>query len=235
MKPISRCFYPVKCGCQGGTPSSSPPSQPYHSSLMPPKYMNAFTEWPAGSTGENLKGKQKDKPLCPVFFWKITMSHRPQKKDHQIMGRGKGSGKVWTTKLYWGEGRSCTYHAHLTPFCRRLWYCLLCYCCKQRCWFKTTQYLPGATCHHSRLSSELPEGVTPGDKALHQVSLQRPQAAGPLVSEWVTPCPASHRLFLLWPVSQTLWEWPSSWQPVGILVFSFAHQRTPAQVFALFS
>lgn len=201
--------------------------------------MNTFTEWPGGSTGENLEGKHKGLAFVPSVL--LAEYHEPQATkegppNHGALAKVQGRcAQPSCTEVRVLRGRSCTYHAHLTPFCRRLWHCLLCYCCKWRCWFKTTQCLPGATCHRSCLSSELPEGVTPGDKALHQVSLQCPQAAGPLASEWVTSCPASHRLFLLWPVSQTLWGRPSSWQPVGILVFSFAHQRTPAQVFALFS
>lgn len=47
--------------------------------------------------------------------------------------------------------------------------------------------------------------MTPGDKALHQVSLLSALKllAGPLASEWVTSSPASHCLFRVWPVSQT--------------------------------
>lgn len=41
---------------------------------------------------------------CPSFLWQSTTNHRPQKRNHHSWGVGKGSGKVFTTKLSLGEG-----------------------------------------------------------------------------------------------------------------------------------
>ena len=114
----------------------------------------------------------------PSLSGRVPQVKRPEKGTSKSWGVGKGSGNVFTTKLHFlgqeNSGTSGMYYAHLGPYCRGI-KTLLYHCCR---WFKTTQHLPRASCHHSWLSSELPEGMTLGDKALHQESSHCPQAVG---------------------------------------------------------
>lgn len=99
-------------------------SPPFPPSLITAKHMNAPSEEPAVSTGETLKASCQHKGLAILPSVLLAEKHELQVTEkeppnHGVLVRVK-EGVHNQALLGVGvfRGRSCMYHAHLSPFYR---------------------------------------------------------------------------------------------------------------------
>ena len=162
--------FPVRSRAQGDCPL--PPMPPLVLTLT--RKAQQLTQWGASwwHWGDHQSAcEPKRVATLPSAFlaeYHKLKGQRREPSNHGVLVRVQGTGSQ-PSSISWGEGIQ-RYKRHVLCTSRSLLQgikTLLYHCC--RC-FKTTQHLPRASCHHSWLSSELPEGMTLGDKALHQES-----------------------------------------------------------------